>query len=74
MRKIPVRIVIPVVIKNRFFRPKLWWSIWAKTIGNKISDDNQISDSAAVIRTLWIAIQLLTCIAIIANCIRHWNG
>lgn len=48
------------------------WHIWAKTLGNKISENNKVSDYAAGIRTLWVLLQVVTCIAIITNVIHHW--
>ena len=48
------------------------WDIWCKTLGNKISDDDYQSDVAAVIRTFWWLIHVITCFFIIANTIRHW--
>ena len=48
------------------------WKLWAKTLGNKISDDNREADFAAILRSLWVLLQVVTCIAIIANAIHHW--
>lgn len=48
------------------------WSIWAKTLGHKISDNNKEADYAALIRTAWIVLQVMTCLAIITNVIHHW--
>ena len=48
------------------------WELWCKTIGNKISDDPREADFAAVWRTIWIAVNMITCFTIIANAIRHW--
>ena len=27
-----------------------------------------------VIKTMWVILQVVTCLTIIANVIRHWNG
>lgn len=43
------------------------WSIWAKTMGNKISDDDYESDVAAIIRTLFFLLNVITCIFIIIS-------
>jgi len=48
------------------------WRVWAKTIGNKISDDDKESDTGAIIRTAWIFLHAVTCIAIIANAAHQW--
>jgi len=48
------------------------WSIWCKTMGSKISEDKYQSDIAAMIRTVWWVLHMITCGFIIANTIRHW--
>ena len=48
------------------------WDIWCKTLGNKISDDKQIADKAAWLRTAWTMLQVITCFVIITNAIHHW--
>jgi hypothetical protein len=48
------------------------WAIWCKTLGGKISDDNRIADKAALFRTIWILLNAITCMVIIANAIHHW--
>lgn len=48
------------------------WRIWCKTMGSKISDDQWESDIAAVIRTFFWMLNVVTCFFIIANCMRHW--
>lgn len=49
------------------------WRIWIKTMGHKISDNNIEADIAAIIRTFWWLVHIITCGFIIANTIRHWN-
>jgi hypothetical protein len=51
---------------------KKLWRIWCKTMGNKISDDSNESDIAAIIRTFWWLMHIITCFFIIAGVIRHW--
>lgn len=48
------------------------WSIWCKTMGNKITDDPVEADIAAAIRTFWWFMHIITCFFIIAGVIRHW--
>lgn len=48
------------------------WRIWCKTMGDKISDDSLEADAAAVIRSFFWIINLITCGFIIANAIHHW--
>lgn len=46
--------------------------IWCKTLGTKISKCNKEADTACVLRTLFVLLNVLTCIAIIANIVGHW--
>jgi len=43
------------------------WSIWCKTIGSKITDDNRENDIAAIIRTIWVITHMVACFFIIAH-------
>ena len=40
--------------------------------GSKISNDDRESDVAAIVRTIFWIVNLITCFFIIANTIRHW--
>jgi hypothetical protein len=48
------------------------WTYWCKAIGAKAFDDDDKSDRVAIIRTVWVIIHIVTCIAIISNTIRQW--
>lgn len=50
------------------------WSIWCKTMGNRISNNDCEADTAALIRTFWWFTHIITCFFIIAGVIRHWNN
>lgn len=43
------------------------WSIWCKTIGSKITDDNRQNDIAAIIRTIWVITHMVACFFIIVH-------
>lgn len=43
------------------------WSIWCKTIGSKITDDNRENDIAAIIRTIWVITHMVACFFIILH-------
>lgn len=51
---------------------KSLWRIWAKTLGEKASEDNHEADTVALIRTAIVLFSILTNGFIIANVIRHW--
>ena len=44
------------------------WELWCKAIGTKAyEEDNNRSDRVAIIRTFWVVLHILTCLAIIAG-------
>jgi len=49
------------------------WSIWAKTLGSKISDDDKTSDIAATIRTMMFLSVFLTNVGIVCGVVHHWD-
>jgi hypothetical protein len=50
---------------------KTFWRIWCKALGDKISDNKFEADCAALIRTFFWLIQVVTCGFIIANAGRN---
>ena len=54
-------------------KPKNWWYVWSKSLGEKASSCNKTSDKVAVVRTIIFATYLITNCFIIAGVIRHWN-
>jgi len=49
-----------------------YWKLWAKSLGEKASDDKKEADTVALIRTIIVLINTITCFFIIANAIHHW--
>ena len=49
------------------------WRLWAKSLGEKASDNKKESDIVAIIRTLIFLSYLITNVFIISGVIRHWN-
>jgi hypothetical protein len=47
------------------------WEYWCKAIGSKAYDDDHKADHVAIIRTVWIILHILTCLAIILNAIAN---
>jgi hypothetical protein len=43
------------------------WEYWCKAIGTKAYNDNKKADRVAVLRTVWIVLHIVTCLAIIAG-------
>lgn len=48
------------------------WRLWAKALGEKASTCDRESDKVAVIRTIVVGVNFITCLFIIAGIIRHW--
>jgi len=54
-------------------KPKNWWYVWSKSLGEKASSCNKTSDKVAVVRTIIFATYLITNCFIVAGVIRQWN-
>jgi hypothetical protein len=48
------------------------WRLWAKALGEKTGASNTEADRIALIRTILIAVNVLTNFAIVVGIIRHW--
>jgi len=48
------------------------WKLWCRALGEKASDDIWEADCVAVIRTVIVLINTVTCFFIVAGVIRHW--
>jgi hypothetical protein len=48
------------------------WYLWAKALGEKASTDNSEADKIAFIRTVIVAVYIVTNFFIIAGVLRHW--
>jgi len=47
------------------------WDLWCKAIGTKAYEDKNRADKVAIIRSVWVVLHILTCIAIILNAIAN---
>jgi len=43
------------------------WEYWCKAIGTKAYEDNKKADRVAIIRTVWVVINVVTCLFIIVG-------
>lgn len=48
------------------------WRIWAKSLGEKQGDTDQEADTIALIRSVIVLVNFITCIVIIAGNIHNW--
>lgn len=51
---------------------KKLWRIWAKALGEKATEDDNEADMVAIVRTLIVGVNFITCFFIMANTIHHW--
>ena len=51
---------------------KHMWNLWAKAVGEKTGKTDADADRVAVIRTIIVVVNFVTCLFIIANAIHHW--
>jgi len=51
------------------------WELWCKAIGQKAYNDDRKADRVAIIRSVWVILHVVTCLAIILNAIANhgWN-
>lgn len=49
------------------------WRLWAKALGEKSGSTNQEADVIALIRTVIVSVNFITCLFIIAGIVRHWD-
>ena len=47
------------------------WEYWCKAIGQKAYDEKQKADTVAILRSLWVVLHIVTCLAIITNAIAN---
>ena len=50
------------------------WRLWAKALGQKEGITDSEADVVAAIRTVVVALYIVTNLFIIAGIMRHWNG
>ena len=50
------------------------WRLWAKSLGEKEGSTDREADQIAMIRTVVVSVNFITCFFIIAGVVRHWNG
>lgn len=49
------------------------WKIWAKALGEKATANNTEADMVALVRTVIVGVNFITCFFIMVNVIRHWG-
>jgi hypothetical protein len=51
---------------------KIYWRLWAKSIGEKTGSTDAEADKIAFVRTAIVLCYIITNVFIIAGVIRHW--
>jgi hypothetical protein len=49
------------------------WNLWAKAVGEKTGNNDRDADRVAIIRTIIVVVNFITCLFIMANTINHWG-
>ena len=49
-----------------------FWKLWAMSLGQKATEDKRDADTVAMIRSIIVAINLLSAILLIINVIHKW--
>lgn len=48
------------------------WRVWAKALGEKSGASNQEADRVALVRSVVVGVNFITCLFIIAGVIHNW--
>ena len=48
------------------------WRLWAKALGEKAGSNQLEADRIALVRTVIVAVAIITNLFIVAGVIRHW--
>ena len=48
------------------------WKLWAMSLGEKASEDSQEADLVAVMRSIIVLVNFITCFFIISGVVHHW--
>ena len=48
------------------------WKLWAMSLGEKASEDSEEADLVAVIRTIVVLVNFITCFFIMSGVVHHW--
>jgi hypothetical protein len=51
---------------------RILWKLWAKSLGEKASDNPREADAIAIFRTLIVLANFVTCFFIVSGIIHHW--
>ena len=49
-----------------------YWKLWAMSLGERASEDSVEADKVAMIRSVVVLVNFLTCFFIVAGVLRHW--
>ena len=51
---------------------RYYWKLWAMSLGEKATEDTEEADRVAIIRTIVVGVNFITCFFIISGVLRHW--
>ena len=50
------------------------WRVWAKALGDKSGASNREADIIALVRTVVVGVNFITCFFIMAGVVHNWSG
>ena len=50
------------------------WRVWAKALGDKSGASNREADYIAIVRTVVVGVNFITCFFIMAGVVHNWEG
>jgi len=68
-----IKSIRKLLIFDTMKKPKNWWYVWSKALGEKASSCNKTSDKVAIVRSIIFATYLITNAFIVAGVIRQWD-
>jgi hypothetical protein len=57
---------------RRKTKMRYYWKLWAMSLGEKATEDTTEADRVAIIRTIVVGVNFITCFFIISGVLRHW--
>jgi len=61
-----------LVSVGAMMRNNKYWRLWAKSLGEKVGDTDREADQVAMIRSIVVLVNFITCFFIIAGVIHQW--
>ena len=67
-----VKVTLALVLIGVMMSRNRYWRLWAKSLGEKVGDTDREADQVAMIRSMVVLVNFITCFFIIAGVIHQW--